>query len=479
MAPTSPDPDGLPSPPEKDASPVVGFDAGAASHQGYREALEHLYGRLDLERVDPSKMKLTVERDIQRFRELLHDLGDPHLARPVIHATGTKGKGSTLAHLDAILNATGYHTGMTLSPHLVEVRERIRIGGEDLSRNDFARLYSEIRPVIEERDQIKNYRTVFEVLIALAFHAFRHYHVDAALVEIGLGGRLDATNVVYPKLSILTRIGLDHTHVLGDTHAKIAWDKAHIIKPDTPVVTGPQVPEAMREIEKRAHEVSSPIWRMGREAKLEDVSVAEEGTSFTLVTPLREWTNLRTPLLGRHQAENAAVAVLAAERLQMDRHYHFSEEKLRLGLKQVRIPGRGELLNGEPPLLLDGAHNPEGARVLAQLLRDVWPDREKVYLLGCNKDKDVAGFIGLMPGPVKAAVATTVDFPRAMPSPALAQIMRNQGWSVHEAPLDNALETARNLAGPAGLIVASGSLYLVGALRRQILQAGDGDTTLS
>ncbi len=444
------------------------FDAGARRHSGYGAALEHLYGRLDLERLDPAR-QATVNRDITAFRAFLRGLGDPHLGRPTVHITGTLGKGSVLASLEAILRAAGEKTGATVSPHLVEVRERIRIDGESLSRGRFAELYQQLRPAADRRPAGGHFRTVFELLTALAFHTFREEKVDIALVEVGMGGKLDATIVVEPILSVITRIGLDHTHVLGGTRGEIAADKAHVIKPGAPAVFAAQTAEALEALDRRAGETGSETWALGREAEFIVKEVTPQGTRFDLTTPSGTHRDLFTSLPGRHQAENAATAVLAADRMAADGRVLLDEGAIRAGLAETKWPGRGELLRREPPLLLDGAHTPEAARALARMVADLWPGAPLRLLLGFNKDKDIEGFLDAFSHPPERALATAAPTPRALPAEEAAERMRRRGWRVDIIGADEALGTALDGADPGEVTVVAGSLYVVGMVRRQWL----------
>ncbi len=447
---------------------VTDFDAGAESCSPYRVALEHLYQRLDLERMAPDA-QATVDRDLGVYAEFLDTMGSPHLSRPVIHFTGTRGKGATLAHLEAILKHAGYHTGATVSPHLVEVRERIRVDGQSLERERFAELYHMIQPMIDKRPAVACFRTVFELLTALAFKTFQVEIVDAALVEVGMGGRLDATNVVDPVLSVITRVGLDHMNVLGNTVGEIAADKAHIIKPGKPAVIAPQLEEALTPIMERAMQTGSELWRIGHEAKLTVREVNVNGTRFDLTTPNRNYTDLRTPLLGAHQAENAATAVLAAERLSADRAYALSSEQVQAGLQLVQWPGRGEIIRRDPIVLLDGAHTPQGAGVLRELLNACWPDRPVHYILGFNRDKRVQDFLKALDRTPEMAYTTAARTPRALSPEDTASIVRQHGWKSQAVALDKVYELALEHADSDAILVVTGSLYLVGAIRRLFL----------
>ncbi len=453
------------------------FDAGFTLHDGYASALLHLYGRLNTEALDPVNFA-RVDRSLDSYRAFLAELDNPHLAKPTVHITGTRGKGSTLAMLEAILLQAGASTGMTVSPHLVEVRERIRIDGNDLTRDRFAEMYEHIRPIADKRMSQANYRTVFELLTALAFVTFQHSDIDVALVEVGMGGRLDATNVVSPLLSIITRIGLDHTHILGDTVEKIADDKGQIIKPGGPAIVSHQPESALRVLEDRCREVGVECWRLGHEIRIENVLVSSEGTEFTVSTPSRTHTGIRTPLLGRHQAENAAVAVAAADRLHLDSHFRISEDDIRTGLAKTRWAGRGEILGHNPTLMIDGAHTDQGATALSNLLDEIFPKRPRILILGMNRDKHPKEFLDCFSTAPRLVLATRAESPRSMEADELAEIVRERGFECRTVMLHESLDLAFELAHPDDLIVATGSFYVIGALRRLRLRENQEDSTL-
>ncbi|MBS1262786.1 MAG: Folylpolyglutamate synthase [Calditrichaeota bacterium] len=454
------------------------FDAGFREHPGYADALAHLYGRLDTEALDPSQFR-RVERNLDEYRAFLRRLGDPQLARPTVHITGTRGKGSTLAMLDSILVAAGYTTGSTVSPHLIEVRERVRRNARDLSRAEFARLYATVRPVADELMRGANYRTVFELITALAFVSFTEYSVDTALVEVGMGGNLDATNVVEPVLSIVTRIGLDHTHILGDTVEKIAWDKGRIIKPGGPAVISRQPTGALAVLAERCREVGVHPWRLDHEFRIDRWENRIDGARLAVTTPHRAHPELATPLPGAHQAENAAVAVAAADRLDADGVFTIPAGAVREGLANTIWPGRAEIVEREPVVLLDGAHTDQGATALSALLDDLFPGRRRIYVLGMNRDKDIDGFLDCFRGEPALVLATKAESPRSLPAEEMAEIVRARGWRAESVPLADALAAAREHAAPEDVIVATGSFYVVGALRRVWLRDSGANPTLN
>jgi dihydrofolate synthase / folylpolyglutamate synthase len=400
------------------------------------------------------------------YSAFLQLLDSPQFSVPIVHVTGTRGKGSFVAMLEAILLESGLKTGATVSPHLVEVRERIRIAGQSISREDFATAYSILRPIADEQMSGSNFRTVFELLIALAFVAFREHKVDVGIVEVGMGGKLDATNVVNPLISAITKIGLDHTHILGNTLAEIAFDKGHIIKPDKPCIIGVQEDEARLVLERRAKDVNSEMWRIGHEISYTVNSISSWGTIFDVSTPARTHSDLYTPLLGEHQAENATVAVAAADRLNADGVFNISSDQLRNGLAKTDWSGRAEILNEDPTLIIDGAHTPQGAKALAKTLDQCWPDTPYIMLLGINKDKDADGFLDCFTRKPEIIIGTAAMTPRAMLPEEVAALGVRHDIPTEYAPLEEAYKRAIELADEKTIIVATGSLYLVGAIRR-------------
>jgi dihydrofolate synthase / folylpolyglutamate synthase len=453
------------------------FDAGFSEHAGYASALTHLYGRLNTEALDPVNFA-RVERNLDSFRSFLGMLGDAHLATPTIHITGTRGKGSTLAMLEAILIEAGYRTGATISPHLVEVRERIRIAGKDLSREQFSSFYEQIQPIADQRMNQTNYRTVFEILTALAFFTFKELNVDAALVEVGMGGRLDATNIVSPVLSIVTRVGLDHTQVLGDTVEAIAEDKAQIIKSVAPAILSRQVGNSLSVLRERCKEVGVEGWAVDHEIKLLSTDLKSSGTKFSLWTPHRTHHDLHIPLLGAHQAENAAVAVAAADRLDADGTFSISSEAIIKGLKKTNWAGRGEILSHNPIFMIDGAHTDQGASALSKMLDSLFPDKDRILILGMNRDKDPRAFLDSFKTSPTHILATQADSPRSMTADELATIVEERGIPCTTVALHESIHSAQQIATNDDIIIATGSFYVIGALRRLWLREMNSTSTL-
>jgi dihydrofolate synthase/folylpolyglutamate synthase len=397
---------------------------------------------------------LGVRPGLDEVGRALDRLGHPEAQYPALHIAGTNGKGSTAALAASLLAAAGARVGLYTSPHLSRYTERIRIAGQEIDQDEVPRLVERVLDLGLDL-------TFFEVTTVMAFLAFAEAGVDVAVVECGLGGRLDATNLCRPVATAITSIGLDHTELLGPTLAAIAGEKAGIAKPGVPLVLGPVAEEASAVIEARAAAVGAPLLRHGTdyEAVLGDEGLDYRGPGGPLVhAPLT--------LAGPHQAVNAALALaltaLAPEPLRPD------EAARRAGLLEARWPGRLEQL--APDLWLDAAHNPDGARALARALPSV-VGRKLVLLLGVLADKDVEGILRPLLGLASRVVVTRPSSPRALPADQLAQqvnrLVPMVPIAVADDPVD-ALVLARSLARPETPVVACGSLYLIGALRRLV-----------
>ena len=430
-----------------------------------RAAEERLWS---LARPSPPGSRPTLER----MRRLLARLGDPQRHLRAVHIGGTSGKGSTCHLLAAILQAAGYRAGLHSKPHLQSVRERLVVDGRPIDCVELAALVEAVAPDIAVLTAEGTPPTWFEVVVALAFTWFRQRRADPAVVEVGLGGTWDGTNVLLPLLSVLTNVGLDHTELLGDTVEQIAADKAGIFKPGTLAITGASQPSVLALLAERASAVGSPLWRLGREIALEVREVGATGSLFDLALPGARFRDLRVGLLGRHQVDNAALAVSAAVALRTH-GYRIEEGAIREGLTACRVPGRLELLPGEPPFLLDGAHSPPKMAALAAALTELFPASRPVCLVAMRRGHDPADTRAPRLDVAGALVSTR--FGAATDWGAEQSIdpdlLRAQAAGRTAAPLlvepeaGQALDVARSLAGPRGLVCATGSLYLVGELR--------------
>lgn len=416
--------------------------------------------RRRLEEVLTRRPLTAVEWGLDRTRDLLRRLGEPQRSFRSVHVGGTNGKGSAAAMAAAILRADGRRTGLYTSPELLELADRYRVDEAAVDRGLLDACAEQLEPAAAEVDA-----TFFEAATALAFLAFREAGVDWAVAEVGLGGRLDATNVLDPECCLITTVARDHERFLGAELGEIAREKAGILKPGVPAALGPMPPEALEAVRARAEEVEAPLLRVGADARVEEVEVDLEGTTFTYRSA--RWPDglaLRIPLPGPHQAANAATAVLALETLEPPP----DRAAVREGLAGLRWRGRGEMLRrGGTTWLLDAGHNPASAAALAEVLDRTDPPEPRVLLAAVLKDKDWAAILAPLRARTSATVLTVApsspEHRRWTPRAAAASL---EGEVVAERSFDAALRQARELAG-GGTVLVAGSCYTVGdALRR-------------
>jgi len=422
-------------------------------------------GFINYERKVPQKYN-DATFDLSGMNRLLELAGSPHRL-PCAHIAGTKGKGSTSTILASILRAHGVRTGLYTSPHLLAWEERISVNGDWISKDQMRVLISRLRPALErlKLESRTASPTFFEALTALAWLHFRSESVGLAVMETGLGGRLDATNVSLPSACGITNIDYDHTGILGDTLEGIAREKAGIIKEGVALVSAPQAPEAEKAIRNRAADLGAPSWFVGKDIELFDVRTWRRGVGFSLRTPWFDLIDLYLPLLGRHQAVNAAIAISLAELLSQAGYFSIREELLRQGLLDSRLLGRAEVVSRRPLVVIDGAHNPAAVRALVRALRDSLSYRHMIVVVGMMKDKDAAALKEL--NHADRIIATAIDYPRALPAEELAQVARTHTAArvTHVADPKEALETALSWADPTDLVCVTGSFYLAGELR--------------
>ncbi len=424
----------------------------------YQEALEYLLKFADYERLPRSG----IVWDLRRIERLLERLGNPQHAAKSVHVAGTKGKGSTSAMIASILKSAGYRVGLYTSPHLLSFTERIQVDGKPILEEDWARLTERLQPEVEAENRLGDLGelTTFEILTAMAFLHFRQVRADYQVLEVGLGGRLDATNVVKPQVCVITSISYDHTDVLGDTLAKIAGEKAGIIKPGAAVVSAPQFPEAMEVIERVCREKGVRLVKVGEDVTWEKGSFDDEGQAFRMKGLKGEY-DLWIPLLGLHQMENAANAVAALEIL-TDMGARIPAEDIAYGLAKVNWPGRLQVLGKEPWVIVDGAHNAYSMQRLGEALSEYFKYDKLTLILGFGGDKDV-------PGMVAEAVKMTGDIilvssrhPRSVKAEVLAEEFSKHGVMPRLAEsVKAAIKLALEGAKPADLICAAGSIFVI------------------
>ena len=454
----------------------------------YQQTLDYLYSFVDYS-LQRSFRYLPEHFDLARMQALMAALGNPDQAYPIIHIAGTKGKGSVASFCASALRAAGYRTGLYTSPHLEEYIERIQIDGQPIPPTDLATLVEAMKPQIEAIPRL----TTFEITTALAFLYFKQQGIGAAVIEVGLGGRLDATNVCQPKVAVITSLSYDHTYLLGETLAEIAAEKGGIIKPGVPVVLAPQKDEARLVIERIAAQCQAPLTQVGRDYLFAPVAHSLENQTL-LVWPasdqgrldafiesgdVQDWEPVRLtiPLLGHHQVENAATAYTA---LQVARQVGFmvSETAIRQGFGEVSWPARFEILQRYPPVIVDSAHNRDSAEKLRQALDDYYPGYPVVLVFGASEDKDIHGMFAELLPRVRQVVATKSVHPRAIEPEELVEMAHQFGRPARAVPqVEDALQEALGLAEGEAVVLVTGSIF-VAASARQNWKAMPGEKRL-
>lgn len=443
----------------------------------YQDALDYIFGYVNYEK----KARYPYDAatfDLSRMEHALDLLGRPHEKFRSVHIAGTKGKGSTSAMVESMLRTAGYRTGLFTSPHLHSFRERMRLGSQLMSKADLVALLERCRPALEATPGI----TAFEVMTAMAFQYFAEQGVEWAVVEVGLGGRLDATNVVHPAVCAITSLSYDHVELLGHTLSLIAFEKAGIIKQGVPVVSAPQEEEAMAVIRRVVKDTGARLTVVGSDWTYAKGRFDLSGQELTILGPAGQprFDNLRIPLLGQHQLDNATAAVAIVQQLR-DAGVSVSEQAIRDGLLAARWPGRFELLSHSPMLVVDSAHNENSAHKLRVALADYFPRpprRQLCLVFGASGDKDIAGMLRqfLEPErvtgyrPADKVIVTKSGHPRSAEPAELADLVRqlNSKTPISVQPdLTGALREALAWAGPQDLICLTGSIFVVAQARRE------------
>jgi len=426
----------------------------------YQQALDYIYSLIDYERQPLPRDK--ARYDIRRVEELLARLGNPHLKARTVHIAGSKGKGSVAAMMASVLTASGYVTGLYTSPHLHTFNERIRIDNKLISDEELVVLVDELKPGVEAVNEKATYGllTTFELITAIGFAYFKQKEVDFQVIEVGLGGRLDATNMVQPEVCIITSISYEHTEVLGNTLTEIATEKAGIIKPGSIVVTSPQVGDVDKVIEKTCINHGVELIRVGRDITWQSLSFDYSQQTFRVEGKLGSY-ELSIPLLGQHQVENAVTAVAALEVL-VEKGFHISRDSIKDGLAQVSWPGRLQILSRHPLVVVDGAHSRDSARKLRQALEQYFDFDKAILIIGFSSDKDIAKIISELVPLFDRVIATHSIHPRAMPTASVVTELNRQGVEAQATEdISVALPLALTLAGEKDLICVTGSLFVV------------------
>lgn len=443
----------------------------------YQETLDYLYSYIDYSLT--RNFRYSADKfDLGRMVDLLERLGNPHQQYPIFHVAGSKGKGSTSAMIASALRTAGYRTGFYTSPHLQDFIERIQVDGYCISHADVVDMVNEMKPHVEKVP----YLTTFELMTALGFLFFAHQGVNAAVIEVGLGGRLDATNVVDPLVSIITSLSLDHINVLGDTLSKIATEKAGIVKYRKPLILSPQKEEARLVVERIAAEREAPLYQVGRDILFAPWTHSMQNQSFLLwmadEQPMVDeyiesggrtnWEphRLTIPLLGYHQVENAATAYAALQVANLQ-GLNISERDIQKGFAEVFWPGRFEVLRLHPPFIVDSAHNQDSALKLRLTIDDYLAHSPVILIFGASEDKDVRSMFKELLPRVNKIITTQSVHPRAMDAHDLVEMAHQFGTQAQAVvPIEQALEKALELAGNEAAIIATGSIFVAAAVRQ-------------
>lgn len=449
------------------------------TEEQYQTTLDYLYSFVDYSLTRQDRLA-AANFDLRRMHELMALLGDPQKKYPIIHVAGTKGKGSTSAIIASVLQKQGYKVGLYTSPHLQDYVERIQINHQNISHEGLVEITDRLKPVIEKVPEL----TTFEITTAIGFQAFADAGIDIAVMEVGLGGRLDATNIITPLLSVITSLSFDHMNVLGDTISQIATEKAGIIKPSRPVVLSPQDETPRQVVKQIAAERSAPVYTVGEDLLFsagphslqtgQTVFLWDQADQPKMNNYLRDpersdWKpiQLQIPLLGYHQVQNAATAYAAIEVARKE-GMEISDAAIRQGFASVDWPGRFELINQEPIIIVDSAHNQDSALKLRLAMDDYLGDKPIYLIFGVSEDKDVRGILAQLLPRVKFMVATQSTHPRAMRADKLVELAQQTGCpATATADITSALETAFKLVNGDAAIVIAGSIFVAAAAREE------------
>ncbi|WP_373598942.1 bifunctional folylpolyglutamate synthase/dihydrofolate synthase [Paraclostridium bifermentans] len=423
----------------------------------YNEALNYIH----------ESHKFGVRLGLDNIKKLLELLGNPQENLKIIHVAGTNGKGSTCSFISSILKESGYKVGLYTSPFLETFTERIRVDGENIPEEEVAKIVALIKEKIEI--MVKDgysYPTEFEIVTAMAFYYYNQKEVDFVALEVGLGGRYDATNVIdKPLASVITSISLDHTGILGDTLAKIAFEKGGIIKEGCPTIVYPQNKEAENVIKNICDEVKSTYI----ECNFKDINIKESNINFQKYDCIiggKEYKDLEIKLIGDHQVNNSVLALNVINYINSKENLNINEESIRHGLKETKWPGRIEKIKEEPMVIIDGAHNEEGATSLANSIDKYFEDKNKILVIGMLEDKDISSVLDLLIPRFNKVITTTPDNPRSIDANKLTEKIEKYNVEVEcKSKIEDAVRGALKVASKNDVIICAGSLYMIGNIR--------------
>ena len=435
------------------------------------QALDFIYSLIDYEKQRDYRVK--TDWDLRRVDALLAKLGNPHLRAKTIHIAGSKGKGSTAVMTASVLTQAGYKTGLYTSPHLHLFNERIRVDNKLITNDEIVELVAQIKPAVEAVNQEALYGrlTTFEVMTALGFMHFAQKKADFQVVEVGLGGRLDATNVVNPDVCVITPISYEHTDILGKTLAAIAGEKAGIVKPGSDVVRSPQTNEADAVIDTTCRKLEAKLIRVGKDITFQRTRFDDLRQSLIVHGRLRDY-EFTIPLLGQYQLSNAAAAIGALEVL-MEKGAKIPLQTIIQGMQNVDWEGRLQVLNRHPLVIADGAHNQDSAQKLRQSLEQYFKYEKAILVIGMSSDKDLSGIVRELAPAFSQVIVTRSMHPRAMATAPIAAEFRKHGIAAQETEdIAESMPLALSLVGKNDMICITGSLFIAAGAIEQAMILG-------
>ncbi len=439
--------------------------------KNYKEAMRYLFDKTDYESQKTLRYNVTTF-NLERMKKLLSLVGNPHKKVPTIHIAGTKGKGSTAMMLAKMLEFNDYRVGLYTSPHLIDLHERIMVNSQMISEREMFDLLTRLYKPVEKLSK-KDPPTFFEIMTAVAFLHFSDAEADIAVIETGMGGRLDSTNVIKPELIGITSLSLDHMHQLGDTIDKIAKEKAGVFKPGVPVITVEQEAGALSVLKAEAAAVKTALSVTGKDIdfsyRFETSREHGPHTRICLATKNSKFDHLRVPMYGQHQAINCGLALAMLDKLK-EIGYEIDNEKAAVGLGEVRLHGRMEMIYEDPRIMIDAAHNAASMKALIHAIGQNIPYDSMVIIFGCNSDKDVKGMLTELQYGADKVIFTRSSSPKAMSPNDLAEIYSEICGKMYQISnsLGEALRLAASAVGREDLICITGSFYLIGQAKKRL-----------
>ncbi len=438
----------------------------------YKQAEEFLLQTIDFEKLTQYKYD-TSTFDLKRMEEMMLSIGNPHKKRMAVHITGTKGKGSTAIIIASVLKGLGLKTGLFTSPHLIYLGERMKVNDRMISQKMFVQLINMLKPYID-RITLKNpilMPTFFEIVTAIAFLYFERMKTDFSVLEVGMGGRLDSTNIILPEVSVITPVGYDHTDRLGHTLDRIAFEKAGIIKEGVPVISSIQEPDALAVITKTCKEKKSRLHLVGKDVLIHDIKVTERngiyGTACEIKTWRNNYKNIFLPLVGRHQVENCATAIGSLEVLSETGVIKVDNELIINSLAKIRCPARIEVISENPLIVLDTAHTVASMKILKESIKENFSFKKLVVVIGLSSDKDIEGVLKEIASIADDLIFTRTGNPREAEPEEMAVMAKrfSQNKLMVIEDIDQALKEAKRIAKKDDLICITGSFFLAGKVK--------------